>query len=253
MWFSSLATHYHKQSMRQRLSTCCLAGVLYPLQRAFLYTFKPELVPYDHIESVEFERQQSGLHASNVKTFDLSISIRADAATRTKNFLFRCASTPCAPMPQSTCGCVLKDSSHVVEFQRTHGVRTKFCGRGILKQEWEPLLTFMENKNVRIANLDQARQGPSFAPGGRPLAGIVDEDDDDDEDEFAAGGVDEEDEDFKGAGASSDDSSDNDSDAELIPEEGISVEAVGGNCYPQLCILADFIPNLHGSRITSVT
>lgn len=85
----------------------------------------------------------------------------------------------------------------------------------------------MENKNVRIANLDQARQGPSFAPGARPLAGIVD-DDDDDEDEFGAGGVDEEDEDFKGAGASSEDSSDNESDAELIPEEGISVEAVGG-------------------------
>lgn len=80
---------------------------------------------------------------------------------------------------------------------------------------------------MRIANLDQARQGPSFAPGGRSLAGIVDEDDDD-EDEFAAGGVDEEDEDFKGAGGSSEESSDNESDAELIPEEGISVEAVGG-------------------------
>lgn len=112
-----------------------------------------------------------------------------------------------------------------------------------MKQEWEPLLTFMENKNVRIANLDQARQGPSFAPGGRSLAGIVDEDDDDDEDEFAAGGVDEEDEDFKGAGASSDDSSDNDSDAELIPEEGISVEAVGGKCCPTRCILSDSILN----------
>jgi len=100
--------------------------------------------------------------------------------------------------------------------------------RGILKQEWEPLLTFMENKGVRIANLDQARQGPSFAPGGRSLAGIVDEDDDD-EDEFAAGaGDEEEDEDFKGAGGSSEESSDNESDAELIPEEGISVEAVGG-------------------------
>lgn len=96
-----------------------------------------------------------------------------------------------------------------------------------MKQEWEPLLNFMESKNVRIANLDQARQGPSFALAGRSLAGIVDEDDDD-EDEFGAGVADEEDEDFKGAGASSDDSSDNDSDAELIPEDGISVEAVGG-------------------------
>lgn len=75
-------------------SRSLVAGVLYPLQRAFLYTFKPELVPYDHIESVEFERQQSGLHASNVKTFDLAIAIRPDAATRTKNFLFRCATMP---------------------------------------------------------------------------------------------------------------------------------------------------------------
>ena len=65
------------------------AGVLYPLQRAFLYTFKPELIPYDHISAVEFERQQSGMHAASVRTFDLSVSIKPEAATRTKSFLFR--------------------------------------------------------------------------------------------------------------------------------------------------------------------
>jgi hypothetical protein len=65
------------------------AGTLYPLERGFLYTFKPELIPFDHIEAVEFERQQSGMHASSLRTFDLSITIRADAPTRTKHFQFR--------------------------------------------------------------------------------------------------------------------------------------------------------------------
>lgn len=66
------------------------AGVLYPLERSFLYTFKPELIPYDQIESIEFERQQSGMHASSLRTFDLSVVIKADAAMRTKHFQFRC-------------------------------------------------------------------------------------------------------------------------------------------------------------------
>ena len=66
------------------------AGILYPLERAFLYTFKPELIPYEHIESVEFERQQSNMHAATLRTFDLSITIKPDAALCTKNFQFRC-------------------------------------------------------------------------------------------------------------------------------------------------------------------
>jgi hypothetical protein len=99
-----------------------------------------------------------------------------------------------------------------------------------MKQEWEPLLNFLEEKNVRIRNLDQARQGPGFAPAA-PLAGIElggDDDEDDEDDEFGAGGEEEEDEDFAAGGGSASESSDADSDAELIPEKNISVEAVGG-------------------------
>jgi hypothetical protein len=108
--------------------------------------------------------------------------------------------------------------------------------RGIMKQEWEPLLNFMEEKNIRISNLDQARQGPGFAPAA-PLAGMDlggDEDEDEEDDEFGGGGaLAEEDGDFEAGGGSASDSSDNESDAELIDEEGITVEAVGG----ALCIL----------------
>ena len=99
-----------------------------------------------------------------------------------------------------------------------------------MKQEWEPLLNFMEEKNIRISNLDQARQGPGFAPAA-PLAGmdLGGDDEDEEDDEFGAGGaMAEEDGDFDAGGGSGSDSSDNDSDAELIPEEGITVEAVGG-------------------------
>ena len=103
--------------------------------------------------------------------------------------------------------------------------------RGIMKQEWEPLLNFMEEKNIRISNLDQARQGPGFAPAA-PLAGMDlggDDEEDEEDDEFGAGGaMAEEDGDFDAGGGSGSDSSENDSDAELIPEDGITVEAVGG-------------------------
>ena len=100
-----------------------------------------------------------------------------------------------------------------------------------MKQEWEPLLNFMEEKNIRISNLDQARQGPGFAPAA-PLAGMdLGGDEDEEDDEFGGEGMAEEDGDFDAGGGSGSDSSDNDSDAELIPEEGISVEAVGGMAF----------------------
>eukprot|EP01025_Chloroclados_australasicus_P058477 TRINITY_DN7346_c0_g3_i1.p1 TRINITY_DN7346_c0_g3~~TRINITY_DN7346_c0_g3_i1.p1 ORF type:complete len:212 (-),score=70.78 TRINITY_DN7346_c0_g3_i1:221-856(-) len=66
---------------------------------------------------------------------------------------------------------------------------------------------------------------------GMPLGGMAAlEEEDEEDDDFGAGGdaEEEEDSDFAGGAASDDSDSDADSDAELIAEEGITVEAVGG-------------------------
>jgi Histone chaperone Rttp106-like len=78
------------------------AGTLYPLERGLLYTFKPEFVPLEHIESVEFERQGDALHVAQ-RTFDLSVTVKAAAATRTKHFLYRCA--PARDGTHAVCAC----------------------------------------------------------------------------------------------------------------------------------------------------
>jgi hypothetical protein len=62
--------------------------------------------------------------------------------------------------------------------------------RSIRKHDWEPLLTFLEEKRVRVTNLEQARQGPGFAPN-MPLDGMtaLDGADDNDEDDDNFGQV----------------------------------------------------------------
>jgi hypothetical protein len=54
--------------------------------------------------------------------------------------------------------------------------------RSIQKHDWEPLLTFLEDKKVRVLNLDQARQGPGVA-AALPLDKMAEAGLDDDEDE----------------------------------------------------------------------
>ena len=68
------------------------AGVLYPLERAFLYLLRPELIPFEHIASVEFERQSSGT-ATALRTFDMTVHVRGDSGTaaRARAFQFRYA------------------------------------------------------------------------------------------------------------------------------------------------------------------
>jgi Histone chaperone Rttp106-like len=71
------------------------AGVLYPLERAFLYTFKPELIPFDQVDKVHFERQGAKTNAPLTRTFDLTVTIRPDSPMKQKTFEFRCASGGC--------------------------------------------------------------------------------------------------------------------------------------------------------------
>ncbi len=60
--------------LRNRCSYKADEGYLYPLEKAFFYIMKPPmLIAHDEIESMEFQRQASGVLGSTIKTFDLVI------------------------------------------------------------------------------------------------------------------------------------------------------------------------------------
>ena len=53
--------------------------------------------------------------------------------------------------------------------------------------DWEPLLAFLEEKKIRVANLEQARQGPGYTPS-MPLQGLgaaAGDEEDEEDDDFA--------------------------------------------------------------------
>ena len=63
-------------------------------------------------------------------------------------------------------------------------MKQRACCRSIQKQDWEPLLSFLEEKKVRVSNLEQARQGPGVAqqlPGLDEVLGGDDEEEEDDD------------------------------------------------------------------------
>ena len=111
--------------------------------------------------------------------------------------------------------------------------------RNIERSEWSNILNFIEEKKIKIENLDTAKQGPSAGPnftlaeadGIDPgLAGADEEEDDDDFNGDAEGSGDEDfgsDAGGSSAGSSGDDG-DSASDAELVEEEGISVDKISG-------------------------
>ncbi|KAJ9520912.1 hypothetical protein QJQ45_014103 [Haematococcus lacustris] len=187
---------YKASACRCHPSRCCLDdrlaqaddGYLYPLERAFFYVHKPPmLIPFDEVESVELTRLGGGAVSS--KTFDLVVRTKTE-----------------------------------VEHQF----------RGIQRGEWQGLLNFFLAKKLRVERLREAQAGPSAAAAAARAA-IDFGDGDDDLGMRAKGGIDddddEEDEDFdieKASGTDESSSGDLDAsgDAELIAEEGISVQDV---------------------------
>lgn len=101
--------------------------------------------------------------------------------------------------------------------------------RNINRTEWQTLFDFINSKKLRIENLSSAAQGPGgpgkaldvdddFDPGMRRAEAEIDTEEDDED--FAAG---------SGSGSESEDidsDGDGSDDAEMVAEEGISVDAV---------------------------
>jgi hypothetical protein len=61
-------------------------------------------------------------------------------------------------------------------------LKTLTTCRSIQKHDWEPLLNFLEQKEVAVANLEQARQGPGYAQA-LPLQGMNKADEEEEEDD----------------------------------------------------------------------
>ncbi|KAG2487533.1 hypothetical protein HYH03_013813 [Edaphochlamys debaryana] len=97
--------------------------------------------------------------------------------------------------------------------------------RNIQRSEWGNLFEFINTKKIPIENLASAKRGPGGAvlgldadddmdPGMRRAAAEADDDEDDEDEDFDAAG-----------GTESSESIDEDDDAEMIEEEGVSLEA----------------------------
>lgn len=101
--------------------------------------------------------------------------------------------------------------------------------RNINRTEWQNLFEFIHAKRIRIDNLNQAQHGPGnmpttmdlgdeMDPGMRAVAAEVGGDSDEEDEDFDAGD--------SGSGSATESEGDSGSDAEMIAEEGISVQAI---------------------------